>query len=104
MKISKILLLWILTAVVCVTIYLTGHSTYYCYQNKSGLCFNYKGYSGETLVKWWNLYDFEECAYVGTRKIFDKQTTARKSIVVLFLGLSTFSTLRMRQKSNKEEA
>ena len=103
MKISKILLLWTLTIVFCFTIYSTGHSTYYCYQNKGGLAFNYEGYRGEATIKWSNLYDREKCYYVGTSKKFDKQPATRKSFIVLLLGLSTFSTLKVRRKSNDED-
>ena len=104
MEISKMLLVWIVAAVLCATIYSTGYNTYHCYQNKSGLCFNYKEYRGETTIRWWNLNDGEECCYIGTRKIFDKQPAVRKSFIVLLFGFSTFSTLRIRQKSSKEKA
>ena len=103
MKNFKIVLLWTLTILFCLTIYNAGHSTYYRYQNKGGFDFDCEKYRGETTIKWWNLYDGEKCFYVGTRKIFDRQPTARKSFIALLLGLSVFSTIRLRQKISKED-
>ena len=102
MKISKIVLLWTLTILFCLTIYNYGHSTYYRYQSKGGLDLDYKEYRGETTNKWWNIYDCEKCSYVGTKKIFDKQPQARKSFIAVILGLSAFSTFRTNRKTKKK--
>ena len=103
MKNFKIVLLWIGTIVVCIALYTFGKSTYYCYQNSDGVLFTYKGYRGETTVKMWNLYDRETCNYVGTRKIFDKQPNARRSVILIILGVSAFSTSRIYRNSKKEK-
>jgi len=103
MKTFKTVLLWASAIVLCITIYNFGQSTYYCYQNNNGLEFTCTGYSGESIVKMWNLYDREKCSYVGTRKIFDKQPTARKSFIFIILGLSTFSSCRINRKGKKEK-
>jgi hypothetical protein len=102
MKNCKIVLLWICAIVLCLTIYNFGQSTYYCYQNNNGLGFTYEGYRGKNIVKMWNLYDREKCNYVGTRKIFDKQPSARKSFIFIILGLTTFSACRINRKGKKE--
>ena len=99
----KLLLLWTGAIILCLTIYTFGQSTYYCYQNQDGLGFTSRGYRGESIVKMWNLYDREICSYVGTRKIFDKQPTARKSFIIMILGLSTLSACRINRKREKRK-
>lgn len=102
MKIFKIVLLWTLAILFCLTIYNSGHSTYYRYQNKGGLDLDYKEYRGETTNKWWNLYDCEKCSYVGTREIFDKQPEMRTFFIAMILGLSVFSASRTNRKTKKK--
>jgi len=103
MKNFKTVLLWTWAIVLCLTIYNFGQSTYYCYQNNDGWGFKYKSYRGETIIKMWNLYDREKCNYVGTRKIFDKQPKARKSFILIILGLSTFSAFRIYRNGKIEK-
>jgi hypothetical protein len=103
MKYFKLLLLWTGAIILCLTIYTFGQSTYYCYQNQDGLGFTSRGYRGESIVKMWNLYDREICSYVGTRKIFDKQPTARKSFIIMILGLSTLSACRINRRGEQKK-
>ena len=95
-------LLWMLAILSCFIIYNDGHTKYYHYQNKDGWDFNYERYRGETINKWWNLYDSQKCSYVGTRKIFDKQPKSRKSFIAMIFGLSAFVTFRTNRKATKK--
>ncbi len=99
MERSKMVLLWILAILFCLNIYKDGHSMYYHYQNNDGWGFNCESYRGETMTKWWNLYDSEKCSYVGTRKIFDKQPGTRKLFIAMIFGLSAFLTIRTNRKT-----
>ena len=103
MKRSKMVLLWMLSILFCLNIYKDGHSMYYHYQNNDGWGFNCESYRGETITKWWNLYDSEKCRYVGTRKIFDKQPKARKLFIAMILGLSAFLTIRTNRKTTNNK-
>ena len=99
----KMVFLWIIAILFCLNIYKDGHTMYYHYQNNDGWGFNCESYRGETITKWWNLYDSEKCRYVGTRKIFDKQPKTRKLLIVMILGLSAFLTFRMNRKQIKKQ-
>ena len=103
MKRFKMVLLWILSILFCLNIYKDGHSMYYHYQNNDGWGFNCESYRGETTTKWWNFYDSEKWRYVGTRKIFDKQSETRKLFIAMILGLSAFLTIRTNRKTTNKK-
>jgi len=103
MNVFKTVLLWISTSMLCFALYSFGQSTYYCYKNNDDVAFTSKGYRGKTTVKMWNLYDREQCSYVGTIKVFDKQPKVRTVCILIILGLSTFSAFRINRSGKREK-
>lgn len=96
MKKFKIIVLWVLVIILCMTIYNYGKGKYYWYENTEKLGWGkyMTTYEGESLSQYMRTGG-EKYKYDGIRYKFEKNTEPRTISIILIIAASFFFSFKI---------
>lgn len=96
MKTFKIIVLWALVIILCMTIYDYGKIKYYWYENteKPGWGIERKTYDGENLGQYYK--DGEKFKYKYPTYKFEKDAELRSIIIISIMAVSFFFSFKIK--------
>jgi len=90
----KIIVLWALVIILCITIYNYGKIEYYRYEDTEGLGYNIKTYQGENLGSYYK--NGEKYKYTRSTYKFEKDAELR-SIIISIIAASFFFSFKINK-------
>jgi len=91
----KIIVLWVLVIILCITIYNYGKVKCYRYEDTEGWGYSIKTYQGENLGQNQRYKDGEKYKYDGIIYKFEKNTEPRTISIILIIAASFFLSFKI---------